>query len=126
MDDALRAADLVIEATDGELAELRPVVPAIGGSSAHGVVLNEGSLEGLVLQRDTVRMVQHEVTAALAAQAAEERPYIDVKLLRAGNEAARNLTMLAVRVAEGAFKREQGSELVQLLEALKAAQKGGA
>ena len=129
MDEALTAADAVIEQAGGDLVTLSSVVPTLGGSSEHAVVLNEGSLAGLVLQRDTVRLVQREVSLALAQQEAAGddpdprlRPAIDVKLLRAGNEAARMLTHLAVRVAEGAFKREQGSELVQLLEALKAAQ----
>jgi len=49
---------------------------------------------------------------------------VDVKLLRAGNEAARDLTKLAVLVAEGAFKAQQGNTLVALLDALKASQPG--
>jgi hypothetical protein len=115
----------------GELiAALEPaVVPSIGGSSEHAVVLNDGSYRGLVLQRDIVLLVQRELDAAMASGVgSRETPdglptaAIDVKLLRAGNEAARDLTRLAVRVAEGAFKAQQGNQLVALLEALKAAQ----
>jgi hypothetical protein len=108
-------ADDLIEL--GERGEL-PEVPVVLGGKAHSETLHDGSLRGLVLQRDIVVGVQ----ARLDAVGIEN---VDVKLLRAGNEAARDLTRLAVRVAEGAFKREQGSELVQLLEALKAAQGKG-
>jgi hypothetical protein len=111
MDDALRVADALIEqggvALSGELA---PLLPGTG----HAKVLEEGAYLGLELQRDTVLMVK--------AQLDRSGEDIDVKLLRAGNEAARDLTRLAVRVAEGAFKAQQGNQLVALLEQLKAAQ----
>jgi hypothetical protein len=135
MDDALKAADAVLEHVGPDsLIELAPVVPAIGGSTQHGEVLNDGSYRGLVLQRDIVMLVQRELDVAMAAGAGAAMTVgkdgepsvptalIDVKLLRAGNEAARDLTRLAVRVAEGAFKAQQGNQLVALLEQLKAAQ----
>jgi len=110
---AVIVADELIEL--GERGELD--LPAVGslGGRAHSETLHDGSLRGLVLQRDIVVGVQGQ----LAAVGIEN---IDAKLLRAGNEAARDLTRLAVRVAEGAFKAQQGSQLVALLEALKAAQ----
>jgi hypothetical protein len=115
IDRAVAVADDLIELGDrGEL----PDQPVVLGGREHSATLHDGSLRGLVLQRDIVVGVQ----ARLDAVGIEN---VDVKLLRAGNEAARDLTRLAVRVAEGAFKREQGSELVQLLEALKAAQGKG-
>jgi len=112
MSDALEAADKLIA-----IAEMpRDEAPALVPSNEHAVVLDSGSLAGLVLQRDTVLLVQSQLDA-LGAE-------IDVKLLRAGNEAARDLTKLAVRVAEGAFKAQQGNTLVALLDALKASQPG--
>ncbi len=127
MDEALTLTGQVLE-----VLEDTAVLPAIGGRE-HSETLHDGSLRGLVLQRDTVILVQREIDAAMAAGAGASSVVddkgrvvptaaIDVKLLRAGNEAARMLTTLAVRVAEGAFKAQQGSQLVQLLEALKAAQ----
>jgi len=122
IDRAVVVADELIElGARGELGE-GVGLPAVGiGGRAHSETLHDGSLRGLVLQRDIVVGVQ----GRLAAVGIEN---IDAKLLRAGNEAARDLTRLAVRVAEGAFKAQQGSQLVALLEALKAAQerkKGG-
>jgi len=133
MSDALEAADKLIR-----LAELpRDEAPALVPSNEHAVVLDSGSLAGLRLQRDTVLLVQRELDAAMAAGpgagiAVDDKgqsiglptALIDVKLLRAGNEAARDLTKLAVRVAEGAFKAQQGNTLVALLDALKASQPG--
>ena len=106
-------ADELIEL--GERGELE--LPAAGGIGGrlHSETLHDGSLRGLVLQRDIVVGVQGQ----LAAVGIEN---IDTKLLRAGNEAARDLTRLAVRVAEGSFRAQQGNQLVALLEALKAAQ----
>ncbi len=106
MTDALKAAD-----------DILAVLPATvdGGAivkSAHAAVLDAGSLEGLELQRGSVRMVQAQLDAL--------GPDIDVKLLRAGNEAARDLVKAALRVAEGAFRAQEGNALLQLLESLKA------
>jgi len=114
IDRAVVVADELIEL--GERGELEPLpsTTSIGGR-LHSETLHDGSLRGLVLQRDIVVGVQGQ----LAAVGIEN---IDAKLLRAGNEAARDLTRLAVRVAEGAFKAQQGNQLVALLEALKAAQ----
>jgi len=111
MSDALDiAADVIAQ------IEAPAIVPTIGGSSEHADALNRGSLAGLKLQIRTVELVDAQLDA-LGAD-------IDVKLLRAGNEAARDLTKLAVRVAEGAFKAQQGNTLVALLDALKASQPG--
>jgi len=124
MDEALTVAGRVLEVLEDSSSE----VPALGGR-LHSETLHEGSLRGLVLQRDTVLLVQREIDAAMALPAGSGRTpeglptaAIDTKLLRAGNEAARMLTTLAVRVAEGAFKAQQGNQLVALLEQLKAAQ----
>lgn len=112
---AVAVADDLIEMLELEESASEHL-PAVGiGGRAHSETLHEGSLRGLVLQRDIVVGVQAQLDAVGIAS-------VDVKLLRAGNEAARDLTRLAVRVAEGSFRAQQGLQLVQLLEALKAAQ----
>lgn len=108
IDQAVQVADELIELGESEQLPL-----TIGGRQ-HSETLHEGSLRGLVLQRDIVVGVQGQLDAVGIEN-------VDVKLLRAGNEAARDLTRLAVRVAEGSFKAQQGSQLVTLLEALEAA-----
>jgi len=113
---AVIVADEMIGLLEADLEGGGAALPAVGiGGRAHSETLHEGSLRGLVLQRDIVVGVQ----AQLDAVGIE---HVDVKLLRAGNEAARDLTRLAVRVAEGSFRAQQGNQLVTLLEALKAAQ----
>lgn len=72
--------------------------------------LQLGAREGLTLQRGTVAMVQAQLDAL--------GPDIDVKLLRAGNEAARDLTKLAVHVAEAEFRGRRDDELTELIALL--------
>ena len=113
MDEALRVADVLLE--QGGIVKAEEAATLLPGNR-HAELLEEGSYLGLELQRDTVRMVQGQLQRMGEG--------VDVKLLRAGNEAARDLTKLAVRVAEGAFKAQQGNTLVALLDALKASQPG--
>jgi hypothetical protein len=99
--------------------EMLPAVAADKPDSAKdaGELLNEGARAGIILQRDTVRTVQAELDAARRG----ERE-CDLKLLRLGNDAGNALAKLAVRVAEGAFRAQEGNALLQLLEQLKAQQ----
>lgn len=105
MADAIEIADLV-------LAETTVPVERPDGEKSQTELINESSREGILLQRDTVRLVQ----AQLDARGAE----IDVRLLRAGNEAAMHLRRDAIRLAEDQFKARRSDVLEGLLEELKA------
>lgn len=108
----LSRMEKAVEVADAILSLDREDEGAVVVAGEHAVVLREGSLEGLKLQRDTVLLV-HE---RLKAEGAE----IDVKLLRAGNEAAAALTKLAIRASEGEFRSRRDNVLERLLGMLEA------
>jgi hypothetical protein len=109
MEKSLVVAEAMLErdeVVDGEGLVLLP-------SDGHSQLLDEGSRDGLMLQRDTIRMARGQMLDAQANAAP-----LDYKLLRLGNDAANALNRLAVRVAEGQFRVRRDDVLATLLEKL--------
>lgn len=77
-------------------------------------LLSEGTREGLILQRDTIRAVQAEFKTYGLVN-------VDMKLLRLGNEIGRGLAQLSLRVEAGEMRARQVDFVGQLLARLAAA-----
>lgn len=107
-----RMAESVVKA-DHLLLELDAApLPAVEGAGELGPVLHEGTRAGLVLARDTVRMVQAELE--------REGAQADIKLLRLGNDAGMQLARLSMKLADNELQRRKGDAVERLLEAIAA------
>lgn len=104
MDDAIVKLDQAIEQ-----------LPAAEDLGELGPLIVETASDGLLLARDTVRMVR--------TQLLELGPEADIKLLRLGNEAGLRAAGLAVRSVEAAFRGRNTSAVERLLEELAAEKK---
>ena len=104
MDRALKVIDALLppaelEGTRGGLPEL----------------LDQTAREGLELQRATIMTVR----AALD----RDGEHVDVKLLRAGNDAAAVALKIAARIAEAKFRAASDQAMTELLGRIAAAEK---
>lgn len=100
MDKALEQVGLALDA----IPAARDV---LDGEKSHQELLGEWTRDGLILGRDTVRMVR----AALEA----DGDAIDLKLLRLGNDAAAAAARLSMRAQEGEFRAKRSDVIEQLL-----------
>jgi hypothetical protein len=84
-------------------------------------VMREAMLDSLTLQHKTVKAVERELDAAVAAKEEGRALEVDLKLLRLGNDVAGAVSRLGMRAIEGEFRARHDDVLGALLREIAAA-----